>query len=252
MPWKTAAICILCLSLVFFARGLFQNKDTPETDKLTTQEATEKQQKVEHSQLPQSHSVTESQKSLSQTPQDKNQASTPRLPQPGNERQVQKHVHTGTAQHEGCTECEALAAKQSHPLSFAVDNLRAENSHEYVSSLLSNLKGVSVGHACAESGRLDLIYAPGLTNTNDIRQALDKAGINVNGNIFSIRVEGTITPQKEQQLKNTLDNMEGVTLRKVSGSNGHLEFLVTNPTTQENQIAQTLRKSGYKVKKRRP
>ncbi|MGB0774368.1 MAG: hypothetical protein ACPGUY_00890, partial [Akkermansiaceae bacterium] len=126
---------------------------------------------------------------------------TSRQPQPKAAAPARQHIHH-VGGHEGCADCAsaALVEKPTTPISLAVRNLQAENCFTHVTSILSNTEGVTVGHACAESGRIDLLYAPGKVNMKAISETLTQGGITVDGNLVTLRVDGPIEQEQEQQL----------------------------------------------------
>jgi len=160
-------------------------------------------------------------------------------------------AHEGTGGLEKCTHCEELAKAartMNQPLSFSVSNLPEGSGDEFLVSLLKDAKGVSVGNACATSGRLDLVYASAFADINSIRATLTKSGVNVDGLILNMQIESAITPESKQQLEGRLEALGDVTLRNVSGNGSLLEFLSTGAETQRGEIARALQQTGHKLK----
>ena len=238
MPWKTITACIVCVLLVFFARGLFVETQ-PMPDQGDTEVSGEVVQNGQSSRL--AETVSEEEPKVEQ-------AVVASRTQPVEAVSSADHLHH-TGEHEGCADCEAATqpAKPETPISLAVRNLQADDCFSRVSSILADTEGVIVGHASAEGGRIDLLYAPGETDLGAIKQMLTQAGIEVDGSLVTMKLAGAIAPEQERQLKTQIERMDGVVVRKVSNESGRVELMISHPTTTQGDVEQALRESGYKV-----
>ncbi|MGB0992032.1 MAG: hypothetical protein ACPG32_06135 [Akkermansiaceae bacterium] len=81
-----------------------------------------------------------------------------------------------------------------------------------------------------------------------ISETLTQGGITVDGNLVTLRVDGPIEQEQEQQLKTKIQGMDGVELRNLTSKSGRIELVISHATTTQSDVAQTLRQMGYKVK----